>query len=499
MRRIKKLLVICIAIILMADMLIPKGAYCISIGEEETLSHEFMKMVLKNYKLIKDPIIAGYVEDIGQKLVSTLPPQPFTYHFYVIREDAYNAFAAPAGHIFINSGLFEAMEDESELAGILAHEIAHSVCRHISQKIERSSKIGLLTLAGLVAGILLGVGGGSGAAANALSVGSAAAGQSLSLAYSREDERQADQLGVKYLSAAGYNLQGLTLILKKIRNKQWYGSDQIPTYLMTHPAVEERIVYLSDYSKKADGEEKKVCREFQKAHNRLIAVYGDKDMALKRFEAEVHKQPENAMTHYGYGLILARTGNRRDAIVHLKKALEDNAFDPYVLADIGQTYFLDGRYQEAIRALEGAVSIESENPDGLFFLGRTQMKLENFEAATRTFEKLLEKHQDDKRAFYFLGEAYGKQNKLGDAHYYLGRHYKEKRDLKNAMFHLRKALAHTTDPEKKLRIEEMLKETKEKAEKMQKEMRKKEHGLRQLQGLTIRKGFFSSPSYSQSL
>ncbi len=71
--------------------------------------------------------------------------------------------------------------------------------------------------------------------------------------------------------------------------------------------------------------------------------------------------------------------------------------------------------------------------------------------------------------------------------------------MKNAMFHLRKALAHTTDPDKKLRIEEMLKEIREKAEKMQKEMRKKEHGLRQLQGLTIRKGFFSSPSYSKSL
>ena len=99
------------------------------------MGREFMRVVLEHFELIEDPFIVNYVNKIGNKIILALPPQPFNYRFYIIKEDTYNAFASPAGNIFINSGLFEAMENEEELAGILAHEIAHVVCRHISQRI----------------------------------------------------------------------------------------------------------------------------------------------------------------------------------------------------------------------------------------------------------------------------------------------------------------------------------------------------------------------------
>jgi predicted Zn-dependent protease len=154
------------------------------------------------------------VNDVGQKVVAVLPPQPFKYRFYVIKEDGYNAFASPAGHIFVNSGLIEAMESEEELAGVIAHEIAHVSLRHISKKIERSKKIGMATLAGVVAGVLLGSGGAA-EAASAVTVGTLAAGQSVALAYSRDDEAEADQVGLEHLNRAGYSAQGLLTVLKK--------------------------------------------------------------------------------------------------------------------------------------------------------------------------------------------------------------------------------------------------------------------------------------------
>ncbi|QTA93255.1 M48 family metallopeptidase [Desulfonema magnum] len=456
---VRKLFIIYIAVMLTAHIFFPKNALCITIREEEELSREFMKVVFKHLKLIKDPPITDYVNNVGQKIVSSLPAQPFKYHFYVIKEDNYNAFATPAGHIFIYSGLFEDMETEEELAGILAHEIAHVVCRHVSQKIERSSKIGLATLAGIAAGIFLGIGG-AGAAANAVSVGTVAAGQSLSLAYSRDDERQADQLGLKYLARTGYSAAGLLTVLKKIRNKQWFGSDVIPTYLMTHPAVEERIGYISGNLKLETGNSKLEIRNsaFRRAHTRLVAVYGNRNKALERFEVGVRKYPRDPLARYGYGLILERTGNRKDAIVHFKKALEKRMFDPYILKDLGRAYLLDGNYPEALKALEGSVSIEPFNAEGLFFLGRTQMELNTFEKAASTFETLVEKHPDYKQAFYFLGEAYGKQGKLKEAHYYLGIYYKNAEKWKNAEFHLKKSLNLTSDPDKKLELEEMLRE-----------------------------------------
>ena len=91
-------------------------AWAISLKEEEKLAREFMKYITRHYKLIDDPTIAGYVDKMGQKILAGMPKQPFDYHFYVIKADSYNAFAIPAGHIFVHSGLLAAMESEDELA-----------------------------------------------------------------------------------------------------------------------------------------------------------------------------------------------------------------------------------------------------------------------------------------------------------------------------------------------------------------------------------------------
>ena len=240
MNAFKKQLGILMAVILGFQMTFTGSAAGITIQEEETLGQEFMKYTSRQYRMIEDPSVTRYVNHIGRKLLAQLPPQPFQYHFFVIQQDVYNAFAGPAGNIFINSGLIEAMDNEDELAGILAHEITHVKARHISHRIERSSRMQWATLAGMVAGIFLGIGG-SGEVGNALTVGSIAASQSASLAYSREDEMQADELGIHTLTAAGYSGAGMLTMLKKIRGKQWFGSSDVPTYLMTHPAVDERL------------------------------------------------------------------------------------------------------------------------------------------------------------------------------------------------------------------------------------------------------------------
>ncbi|MBW2538473.1 MAG: M48 family metalloprotease [Deltaproteobacteria bacterium] len=111
----RKLLGVCLAFIFSTVILFPSGALGITIKEEVDLSREFMKVVLNQFDLIRDPQIERYVNSIGKRIIAVVPLQPFSYHFYVIRSDEYNAFATPAGHIFLNSGLIEAMEDEDEL------------------------------------------------------------------------------------------------------------------------------------------------------------------------------------------------------------------------------------------------------------------------------------------------------------------------------------------------------------------------------------------------
>jgi predicted Zn-dependent protease len=449
---------IVITITVLMGLVLPRPLPAITVKEEKEMAKEFMQVVLPRLPMVRDPLIVGYVNAIGNKILAKIPEQPFQYHFYVPHDDVYNAFAFPAGHIFVNSGLFIALEHEDELAGIIAHEIAHVICRHISQKIERSKKINMATLAGMVAGVFLGAGGAA-TAASAVAVGSIAAGQSLSLAYSRENEIQADQLGLNYLTAAGYGGQGLLTSLKKIRSKQWFGSDEIPTYLLTHPASEERIAYISNWLEQHghNPDEKPEPEEmFIRVRTRLLALYGEKSAALSELALKVQKAPADPIANWGYGLALTRDGRYGEAIDHLKKALEKRALDPFFLIDLGQIYYMDGRYNDALTTLEGAVGMAIEDPDGLFYLGRTRVELGKLPEAVEAYEDLIRRYPNYEAAYYYLGEAYGKMEKLPEAHFNLGLFYHRKRDYKNAAFHLKRALKDMQDSQKRNTIETLL-------------------------------------------
>jgi len=459
MKPFQKIVAIGVILILAVGSLVPPAVFSITVKEEEDMSRQMLAMIHKYYDIVDDPDVVSYVNKIGNRILSVLPQQPFQYRFYVIKEDVYNAFATPAGHIFVYTGLLDAMVEEEELAGILGHEIAHVYCRHISQKIERSKKIGIATLAGIAAGVLLGVGG-AGEAASAVTMGSMAAGQSAELSYSRENEIQADQLGLKFITDAGYSASGLLKILKKIRSKTWFGSDQIPKYLMTHPAVEDRIAFIGSWLETYDRTKKPIPLvnqdTFNRVHTRVVTRYGDEETVYNKLKDDVTRNPQDPMAHYRYGLILARVEKRQEAIEQIRIALTKRAFDPYILRDLGWIYYLDGQFPQALKTLESAGSMIPDDPDCLFYLGRTQMGLGNLAEASDNFLKLTRQQPRFAQAYYFLGQSLGQQQKLGDAHYYLGVFYLRKRDFKNAKIQFKQALKHPQDDEKRKKINEWL-------------------------------------------
>jgi predicted Zn-dependent protease len=435
----KKLRILSILFLITSLIVVPAG-HSITIQQERELAREFMAFVNSQFPLIKDPIIVGYVNHLGNRILEAFPPQPFEYKFYVLQEDVYNAFATPAGHIFFNSGLFAALESEEELAGIIGHEIAHVVCRHISDRIENSKKISMATLAGMAAGVLLGASG-AGEAGSALTMGSMAAGQTAVLAYSRENEKQADQLGLKYLNLAGYTGEGLLTSLEKIRSKQWYGTEQVPTYLNTHPGSEERMSYIDNWLHQHTAQEVKKRPEtggFELAHTRLVALYTDEKAALSRFKAKLAVSPGDAMAHYGYALVLTRMDQWHAAAASMKRAIEADAMATHMLQDLGIIYYNDGQFEKALEALTASRS--EKNPDALLYLGRTQMELDRMADARDTFEDLIHDYDNYTQAYYYLGESSGRLGDMFGAHYNLGRFYQLKGDRKNAGFHLKKAM-----------------------------------------------------------
>jgi beta-barrel assembly-enhancing protease len=459
MRLFNKTIALWMSCFLVLTWVCPRQTHALTIKEEEDLSIEFMKAVRQIYVIINDPLIENYINQVGQKIVSNFPSQPFTFHFYVVRQDSYNAFAGPAGNVFVHSGLFEVLDNEGELAGLLAHEIAHVYCRHIADIIAKSQKTSIATLAGVAAGILMGLGGAP-TVGSAMTIGSMAAGQTAVLAYTRENEIQADQVGRAYLQKSGYDLSSLRSVLKKIRAVEWYDSKEIPTYLKTHPATEDRIIYLDALLENQETPVIQPSYDFIRAKYRLTAFYGNRENALQKFQAMIDQDPTNMLAQYAYGLAQERSGNPKAAIPYLKKVYEANPGDPYMTNDLGRVYFLSGDYEGAVKMLDNPDSLKSGGSDGYLYLGQSQMELGKNKEAADTFTKLLTYYPDNREVHYFLGKTLGAIGKISQAHYHLGLYYLEKDDIRNALFHLTRALDLETDEAQKARIKNVLEDIK---------------------------------------
>lgn len=424
-------------------LMAPQVASAISITEEESLGKEFVRMVEHQYEVIKDPFIVAYINRLGRRILSAFPPQPFEYHFSVIKEDVYNAFAGPGGNVYFNSGLIIALDYEDELAGIMAHEIGHVDSRHISEQIERSKKINTAMLAGVVASIFLG-GAGAATASSALGVGSLAAGQSATLAYSRQNEIEADKKGLKYMAESGFAKEAMLDALNVIRSKQWFGRESVPTYLMTHPALEDRLAYIGsvvDQSAHSDDWKSRPEVAFQIVRARLTALYSDPETALLQLQGDVKRNPEALIARYGLGLALMRKGDFAGAITNLTAAAQMQPAWPIIRGDLGVAYFLGGRYDEAQDVLQSAIDADPTDSAARLYLGRTLLQSGDLSAAVEQLDQAALESPEDSDAQWYLGEAYHRIGNTAQAHFHLGTAYVIRRNFSSARFHLEQALA----------------------------------------------------------
>ena len=206
----------------------------LSVPEEKQLGTQFEREARQHFRFINDPIVVGYVSGIGQEVVSVAGPQPFEYRFYVIDQPEINAFAGPAGSIYVQTGTILKARNVSELAGVIAHEVGHVVRRHIAQNYgkQRAANVGqeaLVAAAGIV--------GGGGAAAGANLIGGLGMMAMLN-SFGREAEREADDFAVGVLPQAGYDPNGLPSFFETLMAQ---GGPQMPEFLSSHPATADRL------------------------------------------------------------------------------------------------------------------------------------------------------------------------------------------------------------------------------------------------------------------
>lgn len=205
----------------------------LSVEREQEMTAQIHAQIRSQAKLVSDPALVGYVQEVGESLARTTEPQPFIFRFFLIDDPALNAFTIGGGYVYITTGVLGQAGDVNEFAGVLAHEIGHVEMRHVARRSEGQGLATLATLASLAA-VIAGADPGVLVATQGLNV-------SLQLKHSRSFEDEADREGIAIMSAAGYDPDGMTRFFQRILAANPDAGAGIPAYLFTHPAVKERI------------------------------------------------------------------------------------------------------------------------------------------------------------------------------------------------------------------------------------------------------------------
>ncbi len=207
-----------------------------STSKEVALGRKIARQVHVELPSVADDAVQQRVRAIGERIVAVCDRKELVYTFEVIEDPEMNAFSLPGGYVFVNRGLIDRAANDDELAAVIAHEVAHVTARHAVKRYESGLGMQLAQLAAVAAR--------QGAAASGLGVGMRAA----QLAYARQDELEADRLGVKYMKAAGFDPRGMLSFLKKLhehtrqRNTAYLPRGVVrPQYALTHPYIPDRL------------------------------------------------------------------------------------------------------------------------------------------------------------------------------------------------------------------------------------------------------------------
>jgi tetratricopeptide (TPR) repeat protein len=222
------------------------------------------------------------------------------------------------------------------------------------------------------------------------------------------------------------------------------GTNEIPTYLVTHPHPPERIALIQSLMSNSPAvEHREQASQFTSLFPSFKTIVKakclDPNDAENFFNLELEKNPDAATPHFGLGIVYKERSQYDKAIHHLKKALgKKPGFIP-ILTNLGEVYQLDGQYMKAISTFEEALRLDEGNKSSLFLLGLSYEGLEQYEKALRVFERLASFKPVKDEVYYHLGFCYGRLNKLAFAHYFLGLHCMRLHQGKEARIHLQKA------------------------------------------------------------
>ena len=407
-------------------------------ADEERLGDAFLRQVRQRLPLVDDPEVVDYIDSLGQRIASADPGR--RYRFLVVDAPSVNAFAGPGGIIAVNAGLIVITESESELAAVIAHEIAHVTQRHLAQLIERSRLASLTTLAGVFAGILLATQ--NPQAGQATLAASAAGAQHAALSYSREKEMEADRTGMELLHRAGFDPRAVPAFFERFQEWQRFTS-RPPEFLSTHPVTVSRIADTRGRAEQFEPQSYHESADYPlvraKLRSRLAAKPTD---ALEHFDALVAAGGPEAAEADRYGLAIALMGSNRheeaNALLEaLRRDFPDRAAHRTAAAE---TYSALGEEDRALELLSASVKRFPAHRALVYAYGLALVRGGRPDDATALLRRFQRDHKSDAAIYRLLGLAHQRAGRHAASHMALAEFHVRNGDLESAIRQLDIAL-----------------------------------------------------------
>jgi beta-barrel assembly-enhancing protease len=406
------------------DLGSPSGATVTKMDE-----YQYASMVAKQLRdqnaLLDDPETLEYLQSIGQRLGAQTPEGTWHFQLFLVKDPEVNAFAVAAGFMFVQYGLVLATHNESELAGVLAHEMAHITQHHLARSVTAQSQQAITSAAAMLAAIILGaVGGGGGGQAIE---GGMAAAQGLAaqqqINYTRSNEEEADRVGIGYLYSAGFNTYGMADFFERISRLEGLAATYYPAMLNDHPVTSDRIAEARSRAAQLGNLNGKVQEsqnyELIRERLRVITAAADTDV-LKPFQVRIKNGETTLAVHYGEALALMQMNRPQEAEKILTKLVNEHQGLTLLYCALGQAQQRAGEKTAAVTTLRHAEELFPRNvPVTVRYAEALMNAGRNAEAHTVLLD-LFNNISPTPEQIRLTAMAAAAAGDPGDAYYYMG-------------------------------------------------------------------------------
>lgn len=408
--------------------------------QEREFGDMFLRQLRSQANLDDDPETSDYIQAIGQKLAANSDNPRQSFNFFVVLDPNINAFAGPGGQIGVNSGLITMADEESELASVLAHEIAHVTQRHLYQSVEASQRLSIPTAAAMLGAILLGTK--SPQAGQAALIALQAGSVQFQINFTRDNEQEADSVGMQNLSRSEFDPRAMPSFFEKLQQSTRYAGRNVPEFLRTHPVNVSRIADSRARAENFPYKQYPDTIAFEIIRAKLRArTAGDPNEAMQYFKAMLKQGTDQQQDIARYGLALVQLNQNRaaEAIDTLSKLSRKYPAQSHFMGALAQAQITAGRYNEALALYDQALVRFPGSRALLVESSQAQLLAGKPERARKLLTDYLRHAKATPQINQMLAEAYTKLGNEAEGHRYMAEYYYQAGQNRAAILQLKLA------------------------------------------------------------